>query len=242
MEHDNERGLYNPIPPYSKKRNSIFSISNEGEYSTNGIMNISKLVNIWGSKGGKMLSWIKAGPIKQWLKKEVHQYYIQELKAEEKSYLDIVSNYIEYYEVRAFRCKWGFYGTNLVKLLGLSGITFLKVIGKSGDTFATMAALVTTMCLVIEGIMALFKWQEKWILYRNTQNALMKENRQFTTGQGIYSDQENRFSKFVETVEGIIGDEARKWNTYVKEQNSQKNEEQGKECDANGEGFSKSGK
>lgn len=65
-------------------------------------------------------------------------------------------------------------------------------------------------------------------MYRNTQNALMREDRQFTEGQGIYSNEEDRFSKFVETVEGIIDDEARKWNTYVQEKNSQKNENEGK--------------
>ena len=56
----------------------------------------------------------------------------------------------------------------------------------------------------------------------------MKEDRQFTTGQGIYSDEKTRFSKFVETVVGIIDGEARKWNTYMKEQNSQKNEDERK--------------
>lgn len=61
----------------------------------------------------------------------------------------------------------------------------------------------------------------------------MREDRQFTEGQGIYSNEEDRFSKFVETVEGIIDDEARKWNTYVQEKNSQKNENEGKESDEN---------
>lgn len=64
----------------------------------------------------------------------------------------------------------------------------------------------------------------------------MKEDRQFTTGQGIYSDEKTRFSKFVETVVGIIDDEARKWNTYMKEQNSQKNEDERKERDRDREG------
>ena len=181
----------------------------------------------------KFINWVRSGPIKSWLNKEVHQYYIRELNAEEQDYLDVVSNYIEYYNIRAFRCKWGFYGTSLIKILGLSSITFLKIIGEDGTGFATMAAAVTTMCLAMEGIVALFKWQEKWILYRNTQNALMREDRQFTEGQGIYSNEEDRFSKFVETVEGIIDDEARKWNTYVKEKNSQKNESNGKERDEN---------
>ena len=181
----------------------------------------------------KFINKIKTGPIKKWLNQEVQQYYIQELNAEEQEYLNVVFNYIRYYNIRAFRCKWGFYGTSLIKILSLSGITFLKVAGKNGADFSTVAAVVTTMCLAIEGIVALFKWQEKWILYRNTQNALMREERQFATGQGIYDDKEIRFSKFVETVEEIIDDEARKWNTYMKEQNSQKNESEGKERDEN---------
>ena len=115
------------------------------------------------------------------------------MNAEEQEYLNVVFNYIRYYNIRAFRCKWGFYGTSLIKILSLSGITFLKVAGENGADFSTVAAVVTTMCLAIEGIVALFKWQEKWILYRNTQNALMREERQFATGQGIYDDKEIRF-------------------------------------------------
>lgn len=93
----------------------------------------------------KVINWIKAGAIKQWLKNEVHQYYIQELNAEEQDYLKVVSNHIEYYNIRAFRCKWEFYGTSLVKILRLSGIILMKVIGKVGSGFSTMAAAVTTM-------------------------------------------------------------------------------------------------
>ena len=189
--------------------------------------------NMGESMEHKFINWVRSGPIKSWLNKEVHQYYIRELNAEEQDYLNVVSNYIEYYNIRAFRCKWGFYGTRLIKILGLSSVTFLKIIGKDGTGFATMAAAVTTTCLAMEGIVALFKWQEKWTLYRNTQNALMSEDRQFTEGQGIYSNEEDRFSKFVETVEGIIDDEARKWNTYVKEKTSQKNESTGEESDEN---------
>ena len=46
---------------------------------------------------------IKLKKIREWLRKEVHQYYIQKLDAEQKDYLEVVSNYIEYYNSRAFR-------------------------------------------------------------------------------------------------------------------------------------------
>ena len=170
--------------------------------------------------------------MKEWLKKEVHQYYIQELDAEREAYVEVVSNYIDYYNSRAFRCKMLFYGTNFAKIVGLAGITFVKVIEKDGSNFSTVAAVITTLCLVLEGAMALFRWQEKWILYRNAQNALMKEKRQFAVREGIYSNTEDYFSLFVMTVEGIIDDEARKWNSYMREQ-QQKNEDKtgGSDCD-----------
>lgn len=166
---------------------------------------------------------IKLKKIREWLRKEVHQYYIQKLDAEQKDYLEVGSNYIEYYNSRAFRCKISFYSTNLLKILGLSGVTLVKIIGNEEIDFSTIAAIITTMCLVLEGINALFRWQEKWVLYRNAQNALMREIRQFVVREGIYQDEEKGFSLFVETVEGIIDDEARKWNSYMKEQKEQKN-------------------
>lgn len=156
----------------------------------------------------------KLNKIEEWLKlqEEVQKYYIQELDAKQEDYLKIVSNYIEYYNIRAFCCKMSFYITNLAKILGLSGVTIVKMIESDGNNFSTIAAIIAAMCLILEGVNSLFRWHEKWILYRNVQNILMGEVRKFVVKKGIYQDEDNSFSIFVETVENIIDDEAHRWH------------------------------
>ena len=72
-------------------------------------------------------------------------------------------------------------------------------------------------------MLALFRLQEKWILYRNTDNVLLSEVRQYISGEGKYSGLEERFSAFVKNVESIIGEEARKWNDTVVEREKKQN-------------------
>ena len=164
----------------------------------------------------------KLKSLKEKLKTEIDRYYTTNLNDEEAEYLKIVSNYIEYYNYRAWTCKWLFYGFSCVKIVALAGVTFVNALNVVND-ISVIAVLSTTLCLVIEGMLALFRLQEKWILYRNTDNVLLSEVRQYISGEGKYSGLEERFSAFVKNVESIIGEEARKWNDTVVEREKKQN-------------------
>lgn len=149
------------------------------------------------------------------LSEDIHKYYMDEIKdGEEKEYLLVVSNYIQYYHCRAWFCKHVYCALNVLKLAALAGITICGVISKQSGIFA---AVSSALCLFLEGIMALYHLREKWILYRNTNNTLMSEVRCYVVSQGKYQNSDQKFSDFVDTVENIIGDEARKWNETVQQ-------------------------
>lgn len=165
---------------------------------------------------------LKVKSLKEKLREEIGKYYTIKSDKKEEDYLKITSNYIEYYNYRAWTCKWFFYGLSCIKIFALAGVAFAKAFDVNAD-ISLLAVCSTTLCLLIEGMLALFRLQEKWILYRNTDNVLQSEVREYISATGKYEKSDERFALFVKNVEGIIGDEARKWNDTVMERERKQN-------------------
>lgn len=159
--------------------------------------------------------------LREYLCRDIKKYYINTSDAGEKEYLNVVSNYIEYYHCRAWMCKWWFYGINTFKLLLLASVMVIKVLDADKD-ISVYAVAASAICLAIEGVISLYHLQDKWFLYRNTNNLLISEIRCFAVSEGKYKNQDMCFETFVNSVEGIIGDEARKWNETVSEKSKSK--------------------
>lgn len=68
---------------------------------------------------------------------------------------------------------------------------------------------------IIAGVLSLYKFQENWLHYRTTSEALKHEKYLFVTWSGIYNE-DDRFSVFVEKIENIISKENLSWYEYVK--------------------------
>lgn len=148
---------------------------------------------------------------------DIQQYYIKDMEDAQKKYLEVVSNYINYYHRRACTCKYMYYGLNVLKTFILLIATISGAILKNDMEHTTQITLVLcapTICLTIETIIGLFHLHEKWTHYRNANNALMKEMRDFAVLEGKYNT-ENPFQIFVDAVEGIIENEARKWSNKI---------------------------
>lgn len=149
-------------------------------------------------------------------------YYIkkQDVKLleddKEKEYLQVVYNYIQYYYKRAENYKRWYRFLSVLKIVILAFIP----VSQACDFLAgipCVIALASSLCILLESVMALFNMKDKWILYRKVGNALMHEERKYVTGTGAYH-QENRekaFILFVENTESIISNEADDWNQMV---------------------------
>ncbi|RHO73517.1 DUF4231 domain-containing protein [Ruminococcus sp. AF45-4BH] len=138
------------------------------------------------------------------------EFYFQTDEQVEKDYLIIVGKYIEYYHYRAKKCKTEYYGLSIVKYVALAAIPVIQSFGGIGK-YPWIAAVASSVCLLIESILKLWKTEEKWILYRSTSNTLMSEQRQYVTKKGKYFQKEDCLAEFVENVECIVDDEARRW-------------------------------
>lgn len=144
------------------------------------------------------------------------QYFMQCCEATEEEYFEVVNNYIRYYARRAKRCKYQHYGFNIVKFIALAAIPVIQMFDATAD-MPWVAGIASSICLLVESVMGLWRTREKWIIYRDTYNQLVREQRIYATGSGVYGKKKKRFRKFVMNIENLISDEARKWCEVVRE-------------------------
>ncbi|XCP85341.1 DUF4231 domain-containing protein [Roseburia hominis] len=147
---------------------------------------------------------------------EEELYFMKGHESTEEEYFEVVNNYIRYYARRAKRCKYQYYGFNIIKFIALAAIPIIQMIDVTADR-PWIAAMASSICLLVESIMGMWRTREKWIIYRDTYNQLGREQRIYATGSGKYAEKEKRFHKFVMNIEALISDEARKWCEVVRE-------------------------
>ena len=69
---------------------------------------------------------------------------------------------------------------------------------------------------ISEGILSLNKYQDNWLNYRATAEALKREKLMYQTGVGKYAAGEKEsFPHFVMAIESILKDENAKWIEYI---------------------------
>lgn len=77
-------------------------------------------------------------------------------------------------------------------------------------TLAILGLLVT----VLTGLSSILRFQEKWIAYRHTAEALKRESFLFKTKTGVY-DSADPFKVLVTRAEDLINDENSAWKDTV---------------------------
>lgn len=140
--------------------------------------------------------------------KNIDLYYFSTDKRNVEDYDHIVSNYIKYYHFRARRCKVGFYFWSVMKLCLIALMPVIQAIN-SFENSSWIIPVCTSGLFLIESILEIWRFKEKWILYRDTCNRLTSIQRQFmgSTAEGI--DDERLI--YIGLVESLIEEEVRNW-------------------------------
>lgn len=146
--------------------------------------------------------------------KDIDLYYYNADKMDIKEYDRIVSDYIKYYHFRADRCKRGFYFCTVLKLMLIAILPIIQA-AELLETLPWCIAAFSSGIFLIESILELWRFREKWILYRSTCNSLISVQRQFM-GKGAEGVNEKR-QEYIDIVEGIIGEEGNAWGKMVRE-------------------------
>lgn len=126
---------------------------------------------------------------------------------ETKDYEEVVLAYIEYYHARARRCKCGFYVFSVIKIVLIGMLPVLQVAGIV-NSIPWIIAIFSSGILITESVLELWRFKEKWILYRSTCNRLMTVQRQYV---GKRENSGKGMEEYIVAVEAIIGGEGDKW-------------------------------
>lgn len=156
----------------------------------------------------------------------IEPYFLEMKLAEEinkTEYFKVVHSYIQYYYERARAYKIWYLGLSVTKLLILAMIPVSQTFVQLSD-LPWIAAGASSLCILLESVMELFRMKEKWILYRKVGNDLMCEGRQYVMKAGGYQDEdeEKNFRIFVANVENIIGEESSSWKQMIQNIKSEK--------------------
>ena len=137
-----------------------------------------------------------------------------------KDYEEVVLAYIEYYHVRARRCKCGFYIFSVIKIVLIGMLPVLQAAGIV-NSIPWIIAIFSSGILITESILELWRLKEKWILYRSTCNRLMTVQRQ-DVGKRENSGKE--MEEYIAAVEAIISGEGDKWIEVSKDKKDDKDD------------------
>ena len=120
-----------------------------------------------------------------------------------------VDDQIRWYGDRSRQSKQWFYALQIVTLFASASIPVLSL---TTDDFRMriLVAFFGAVTAVTTGLVALFRFQELWVSYRVTTEALKSERFLFVSGAEPYTD-EAAFSRFVGRIETLITNETQAW-------------------------------
>ncbi|CCQ47164.1 putative uncharacterized protein [Pseudarthrobacter siccitolerans] len=98
-----------------------------------------------------------------------------------------------------------------LKLLELAVAAVLPVVAGIGSPVLVTGALAAAI-VVLEGAQHLYQFQERWITYRSTAEALKHERYLYLAKAGPYL-RADRHQQLAERIEGLISQEHAKWTS-----------------------------
>lgn len=116
---------------------------------------------------------------------------------------------VAWYDRAATRSRL-FYQSLQVPMIVLS--VSAPVLVASGEDWKIVAIGVTAFVAAATSLLKVFKFQENWINYRSTAEALKKEIYFYEARVPIYRDTDDPEALFVERVESLIDGENTEWH------------------------------
>jgi hypothetical protein len=112
----------------------------------------------------------------------------------------------------------------LVEIIAAALIPFLSALHlseKASDipfTIGTLTALLGVLITILEGVLQLQQYQQNWVTYRGTCEALKHEKFTYIAGAGVYANAPNAHALLVERCETIGSQENTKWTSLQQAQ------------------------
>ena len=116
---------------------------------------------------------------------------------------------IAWYDAKSALSQRWFKWLKAAQLIAAAAITVVAAVGAPSYIAAILGAAV----VVIEGFQQLNQYQQNWITYRSTCEALKHEKFLFLARAGPYEDEIAARSVLAERIEGLISQEHAKWTS-----------------------------
>lgn len=134
-----------------------------------------------------------------------------------------VSEYIEqrldhqqaWYSDRARSNRTAYMWLRTIEVLVAAAIPFVTTLLTANPSLTWLVALLAFVIAAASGLVALHKYQDSWVEYRGTAEALKREKLLFLTRTAPY-DGADPFHTLVERVESLLARESAGWVSYTK--------------------------
>lgn len=121
--------------------------------------------------------------------------------------MDRLEDQLAWYEAKSLHHKRWFQSLKVTQIVVAAAIPAAAAVGASAGFAGALGAVV----VVLEGLQQLFQFQQNWIAYRGTAEALKHEKFLYLARAGPYAAPDDRDRLLAERVEGLVSQEHAAW-------------------------------
>ena len=141
--------------------------------------------------------------------------------------LERLEDQIQWYDRKSLSNQRAFKRIKITEILAAACIPFLGTFPLPHVTWFTggLGVLIT----ILEGFLHLNQYQQNWILYRSTCEALKHEKYLYLGQAGPYANAPNAHSLLAERIESSVSQEHAKWASVQQQQQQQQQQQKQQE-------------
>lgn len=125
-----------------------------------------------------------------------------------------VENQLNFFEKKSALNKKYYQYAKISQLVAAALLPFFSIFISEFGWTKYLVALLGTLVTILEGVLAIGKYHEKWVTYRTTAENLRQEKFLFLMKAGSYAD-EGAEQQFVNKIELILGKENIGWQQMI---------------------------
>jgi Protein of unknown function (DUF4231) len=121
--------------------------------------------------------------------------------------MERLEDQLAWYEAKSTHHRRWYQSLKVAQLVVAAAIPAVAAAGASAGVAGGLGAVV----VVLEGLQQLFQFQQNWIAYRGTAEALKHEKYLYLAGAGAYARADRRDARLAERVEALVSQEHAAW-------------------------------
>jgi hypothetical protein len=142
--------------------------------------------------------------------------------------VDRLEDQINWYDTKSGKLQKTYKRIKVVEIVAAAFIPFLSALHISDGnwrlpvTLGTLTALLGVLITILEGVLQLQQYQQTWVNYRSTCEALKHEKFTYIARAGVYATAADPRALLAERMETIGSQENTKWASLQQPQKSAK--------------------